>query len=97
MQGRFTGLTDAQWSLIENLLSKCPKKVGRPNPNSGNVLNTVLYVEITGCRRCNLPIGDLWGEAFYCHQWLGDLQWVKILKKIKDGILGIVGLASLID
>src|SRR5262245_15018185 len=97
MQGRFTGLTDAQWSLIENLLPKSPKRVGRPNPDLRNVLNTILYVEITGCRWCDVPIGDQWGKRSTAHEWLGDLQREGIWRKIKDGILGIADLASLID
>ncbi|MCP5508284.1 MAG: hypothetical protein H7A37_08320 [Chlamydiales bacterium] len=32
--------------------------MGRPNPDLRKVLNTILYVEITGCRWCGVSVGQ---------------------------------------
>ena len=50
MSGKFEGISDSQWGIIKQLLPEQPKRVGRPNPDLRKVLNTILYVEITGCR-----------------------------------------------
>jgi len=52
MSGKFNGLTDVQWEIIFPLLPKKTKGVGRPNPDFRKILNTILYVEITGCLWC---------------------------------------------
>ena len=60
--GKFTGLTNDQWSLIFPLPP--PKRQGleRSNPDLRKVLNTILYVEITGCKWCDVPIGECWSR-----------------------------------
>ena len=50
MRGRFEGLLDCQWDIIKPLMPERTKRVGRPNPDLRKVLNTTLYVQITGCR-----------------------------------------------
>lgn len=48
--------------------------MGRPNPDLRKVLNTILYVQITGCRWCDVPVGDRWAKRSTAHEWLGILQ-----------------------
>lgn len=97
MSGRFTGLTDAQWVLICPLLPEEPNRVGRPHPDFRKVLNTILYVEITGCRWCDVPLGDTWGKRSTAHEWLGKFEEMGIWAKIKNSILSMADLANLID
>ena len=87
MSGRFLGVTDTQWNIIRSLLPNPPKRVGRPNPDLRKVLNTILYVEITGCRWCDVPIGDQWAKRSTAHEWLGHLQEIGTWERIKNGIL----------
>jgi len=96
MSGKFEGLTDIQWELLSPLF---PQKegVGRPHPNFRLVLNTILYVEITGCRWCDIPEGAQWGKRSTSHEWLGRLQDLGIWDKMRNSILSMANLAGLID
>jgi transposase len=97
MSGRFLGLTDAQWDIIRPLLPSQTKRVGRPNPDLRKVLNTILYIEITGCRWCDVPIGDQWAKRSTAHEWLGYLERSGTLDRVKTGILCMADLAKLIN
>jgi transposase len=97
MSGKFEGLTNSQWDLIKTLLPTPTKRVGRPNPDLKKVLNSILYVEITGCRWCDIPIGEHWAKRSTAHEWLGHLQKSGVLERVKNGILNIADLAKLID
>ena len=64
MAGRFEGLSDLEWKLFEDLLPQSPEKRGRGMPHAPfrKVLNTQLYVLITGCRWCDIPRGEQWAS-----------------------------------
>ena len=70
MAGRFEGLSDLEWKLFEDLLPQSPEKRGRGMPRVAfrNVLNTQLYVLITGCRWCDIPRGEQWASKSAAHQ-----------------------------
>ena len=55
MAGRFEGLSDLAWDLFADLLPPEPTQRGRGMPHTPKVVNTLLYVLITGCRWCDLP------------------------------------------
>jgi transposase len=59
MAGTFEGLSDLEWKLFADLLPSEPTKRGRGMPHTPfrKVVNTLLYVLITGCRWCDLPRG----------------------------------------
>lgn len=97
MSGRFEGLTDAQWNIIKTFLPEPVKRVGRPNPDLRKVINTILYVEITGCRWCDVPSGEQWAKRSTAHEWLGHLQKIGALERVKNGILCMADLAKMID
>ena len=97
MSGRFTGITDTQWEIIEPLLPKPRCGVGRPNPNFRNVLNTIMYIEIVGCRWCDVPQGEIWAKRSTAHEWLGRFQEDGTWDKLRRSILELADLASLID
>ena len=54
--GRFNGLTDAQWQVIEHFLSGEPKKRGRGYPHAPwrSICNTILWMLITCQRRSKI-------------------------------------------
>lgn len=97
MSGRFEGISDTQWSIIKLLLPEPCKRVGRPNPDLRKVFNTILYVEIVGCRWCDVPIGEQWAKRSTAHEWLGYLQKSGVWERVKNGILCMADLAKLID
>lgn len=97
MRGRFEGLSDAQWTIIKPLLPESPRKVGRPNPDLRKVLNTILYVQITGCRWCDVPCGEHWAKRSTAHEWLGHLQKSGVWEQVRNDILCMADLAKKID
>ena len=70
MRGRFEGLLDCQWDIIKPLMPERTKRVGRPNADLRKVLSTILYVQITGCRWCDVPIGEKWAKRSTAHHWM---------------------------
>ena len=72
MAGRFEGVSDLEWRLFEDVFPPAPPKRGRGMPHAPfrNVLNTLLYVLITGCRWCEVPRGVPWATKSATHRWL---------------------------
>jgi len=66
MAGRFEGLSDAAWMTLEKLLPPKAEKRGKGMPPAPfrNVLNTVFYMLITGCRRV-VERGHSWRQRKY--------------------------------
>jgi transposase len=67
-------LTDAQWALVESLLSPA-KPGGRPEAHPRRELvNAILYVVRTGCAWRQLPVGFPPWETVYWHfaRWRDD-------------------------
>lgn len=75
MTGRFDGLNDEQWSYFQGFIEQKIHKVGRPLSSTRTILNTILYVLITGCRWCDIPVGENWGRRSTAHERLG--MWSK--------------------
>lgn len=97
MSGRFTGLSDAQWGILAPLLPEPRAGVGRPNPDLRKVLNTIMYVEIAGCRWCDVPQGKQWAKRSTAHEWLGHLQTNGSWDRLRNAVLEMADLAKLID
>ena len=97
MAGQFVGLSDKQWAIIEPLFPARSKRVGRPNPDFRKVLNSIMYVGITGCRWCDIPTGSQWAKRSTAHKWLGEFEKLGIWKEIKSATLNLAGTQCLID
>ena len=97
MAGRFDGLSDSQWHVIAPLIPKPEYRTGRPGPDSRKVLNSILYVLITGCRWCDIPLGSQWAPRSTAHKWLGIWSEQGVINDIKRALLTIADLAGLID
>lgn len=99
MPGKFNGLSTQQWKLFEAFMPAKPVKRGRGKPPAPfrKILNTILYVLITGCRWCDVPRGAKWGARSTAHRWLGIWQQDGTYRKLKAMILGAAELAGLID
>ena len=78
-------LTDAQWAILEPLVP-ASKHGGRPRTvNMREVINTILYLNRTGCQWDMLP-HDLLPKSTayeYFAQWRDDGTWVKFVDALR--------------
>src|ERR671936_424163 len=91
MAGRFEGLSDLEWRLFEDVFPPAPPQRGRGMPHAPfrKILNTLLYVLITGCRWCDVPRGPQWGSKSATHRWLQRWHGDGTLTAMQARILGI--------
>jgi putative transposase len=90
-----TDLTDDQWALVEPLLPP-PKTAhgGRPREVSlREVVNTILYLNRTGCQWDMLPHDLLPKSTVYDYfsQWRGDGTFTRIVDALRRRIRTAVG------
>jgi transposase len=97
MPGAFTGVTDSQWEVLSQVVRPIPYKFGRGRPDVKKLLNTILYVLITGCRWCDVPVGSQWGKRSTAHKYLGIWSEEGTLDKLRRTLLELAELSSLID
>jgi len=80
-----TDLTDAQWAILEPLVPPS-KHGGRPRTvNVREVINTILYLNRTGCQWDMLPHDLLPKSTVYEYfaQWRDDGTWVKFVNALR--------------
>ena len=99
MAGRFEGLTDVQWQVIEPLLPKEPERRGKGYPHAPwrHVCNAILWVMITGSRWYDVPKGEKWGSRPSAHRWLGRWQRDGTLDTVLQALLETAELAGLLN
>ena len=83
-------LTDAQWAILEPLLP-APRNTegGRPRElDMREVLNTLLYLNRSGCQWEMLPHDLLPKSSVYDYfaQWRDDGTWTKILTALRERV-----------
>jgi putative transposase len=83
-----TDLTDAQWAILEPLVPPC-KHGGRPREvNMREVINTIMYLNRTGCQWDMLP-HDLLPKSTvyeYFSQWRDDGTWSKFVDALRTQV-----------
>src|SRR5499426_3929994 len=91
MAGRFEGVSDLEWRLFEDVFPPAPRKRGRGVPHAPfrHILNTLLYVLITGGRWCDVPRGRQWASKSATHRWLQRWQTDGTLASMQARILGV--------
>jgi transposase len=89
MAGRFEGLSDLEWQLFADTMPARTRGRGRRGTPMRYILNSLLYILITGCRWCDLPQGKIWASKSTAHRNLNNFQKDGTLEKIKARILGI--------
>ena len=62
-----------------------------------NVLNTILYVLITGCIWCDVSTGLKWASKSSAHRWLKRWMNEGVLTEIQNKILGLAELEGKIN
>jgi transposase len=92
--GRFERLRDVQWELLLHCFPEQPKVRGKGHPQANRriVLNSILYVLITGSRWCDLPTGEQWGTRVTSHRWLVRWKREGILEQIKQSLRSLAHL-----
>jgi len=98
MMGQFTGLTDAQWELVERLIPiKYARGKGQPRENPRYTLNSIFWILITGARWCDLPKGPQWGSRTASHRWLGIWHEGGVLERLLTALQEVADVAKMID
>jgi putative transposase len=80
-----TDLTDAQWAIVEPLIPAC-KHGGRPREvDMREVLNTILYLNRTGCQWDLLPHDLLPKSTVYDYfaAWRNDGTWQRMMDALR--------------
>jgi transposase len=97
MAGRFEGLTDIQWEVLEAFMPKEEVSVGKPHTPWRKVCNTILWILISGGRWIDVPIGQQGGSKSASHRGLGIWQEEGTLNKILSSLLEIAELEGRLD
>jgi len=99
MAGRFEGLSDLEWLLFADVFPPPPKKLGRGRPPTPvrHLLNTLLYVLITGSRWCDVPKGPQWGSRSSSHRALQMWTEDGTLDALKARLLGLAQEGGIIN
>lgn len=99
MSGKFEGLSEVEWQCLEKLLPPEPttRRRGMPHVPFRWVLNTLLYVLITGCRWCDIPRGSSWATKSSAHRWLKRWQEDGTFESLKVGMLNLANQLDLIE
>jgi transposase len=91
MAGHFIGLSGLAWQLVADLFppESGPRRRGMPHVPFRAVVNTLLYVLITGCRWSDVPDGPQWASKSAAHRWLQRWQADGTLARMQAQILGM--------
>jgi transposase len=83
-----TDLTDAQWAVLQPLMPRA-KPGGRPRKvDLREVINTILYLNRTGCQWDMLP-HDLLPKSTvyeYFSQWRNDGTWQRLMDALRAAV-----------
>jgi len=82
-------LTDEQWAIVEPLIppAKQSPRGGRPRKvNMREVLNTLLYLNRSGCQWDMLPHDLLPKSTVYDYfvQWREDGTWTQLVEALRE-------------
>jgi transposase len=83
-------VSDLEWRFFEDVLPPAPPKRGRSMPHAPfrKILQTLLYILITGCRWCEAPCGPQWTSKSATHRWLQRWQADGTLAAMQARMLG---------
>jgi transposase len=89
MAGRFEGLSDLEWKLFADLAPPREKRRGRMGTPLRKIINSLLYILITGSRWCDIPAGPQWAAKSVAHRALKTFAGNGFLEKLKARVLGL--------
>lgn len=81
----FSSLTDTQWALLEPLFIT-PAKRGRGKPKAPwrMVLNSILFVLLTGAKWSALPKAEGYATKSVAHRWFVKFDKSGLLTQVLD-------------
>ena len=98
MPGRFEGLSDLEWMLFEDLFPVAEKRGRGMSPTPPRkVINSLLYLLITGSRWADLPKDNQWASKSSGHRWLQRWFQDGTFGALKAIILGIAQKKGMIN
>jgi len=99
MAGRFEGVSDEQWDAMKAYFPQRSENPGRGHPPTAprRVVNSILYILITGSRWCDLPPQPQFAPRSTSHRW--HVRWLKdaTWSRFEQGMLSMAQLAQMID
>lgn len=97
MSGRFEGISDEMWEFLEPVVRKTHKGGGRPCKQFRNIINSILWVLITGARWCDLPENETFAKKSISHLWLKRWTEDGTWQKIQMVVIEIATISNQID
>ncbi len=89
MPGRFEGMSDAERECFKNIFpEKTRKGRGISDTHPRKVLNSLLFMLVTGYSWFDLPRGDQWASKSASHRWLKAWHSDRRLKELQALLLG---------
>lgn len=81
-------LTDAQWAILEPLIPPAKSGGRRRHVNMREVINTIFYLERTGCQWEMLPHDLLPKSTVYDYfaQWRDDGSWQQMMDALRGQV-----------
>ena len=100
-QGRFKGLSDAQWEVIRGFLPY--QEWNYVGPNGGRqpksfraVFNSIFWILITGAKWADLPQQEGFAPRTTAHRWFREWSHDGTLQKLADQMVAMADLAEMI-
>lgn len=95
----FKGLSTEEWELLKQELPKEPVKRGKGMPHADfrSVLNTILWILLTGARWSDVPREGYFASKSSSHRWLKRWQKDGTLNRILLHLLRRAQTKGLID
>ncbi len=96
--GRFNGLKDNEWAAVELLIPyRWARGRGKHPLHPRKILNTLVWMLITGARWCDVPVGKQWASRACAHKYLGLWKETGLLERVLTALQKICIDAKAID
>ena len=95
----YQGISDEEWAILRQVLPKEPVKrtKGMPHADFRSVLNSILWILLTGARWKDLPNEPPFASKSSSHRWLKRWQNEGVLSQILLKLLKRADSKGLID
>jgi transposase len=95
----FLGMKDPEWEVLKTALppQKDKRSRGMPHANFRSVLNTILWITVTGSRWRDVPKNPAFASKSSSHRWLIRWQRDGTFCKVLEKLLRIAAYKKLID
>lgn len=97
--GEFRGLNNKEWAAVESLIPYpwVIAKRGQRPLHPRKILNTLIWVLITGARWCDVPRGKRWASRSCAHKYLGIWMRSGLLDRVLRELQEVCMVVKMID